>query len=272
MNLSTPALRRAAQYLRVSTGIQKYSIESQEVANAAYAAGHGIEIVRTYSDGGKSGVTLKKRTGLQQLLDDVCMGTADFEVILVYDVSRWGRFQNSDQAAFYDYTCLAKGVKVIYIAEGFSDDDSPLASLLKALKRGMAGEFSRELSVKVRAGLAHRASKGYALNGRPLLGIRRHVIRPDGTTRCVLGVNEKKAYLTDHLVNALGPLEEVELVRSIYRMYLREGATLRSVCRQLNAAGHRDIAGGSSASAPYRKSCGQNSIAGIRFGAGNAGR
>lgn len=43
-------LVRAAQYVRMSTDLQKYSTENQAEAIAAYAARRGIEIVRTYAD------------------------------------------------------------------------------------------------------------------------------------------------------------------------------------------------------------------------------
>src|SRR5689334_15572248 len=87
---------RAAQYVRMSTDYQRYSIENQAAVIAAYAQLHGLEIVRTYRDAGESGLKLKNRAGLIQLLDDVQSGWADFHHILVYDVSRWGRFQDTD--------------------------------------------------------------------------------------------------------------------------------------------------------------------------------
>jgi DNA invertase Pin-like site-specific DNA recombinase len=42
---------------------------------------------------------------LKRLIDDVQSGTTDFTTILVYDVSRWGRFQDADESAYYEYTC-----------------------------------------------------------------------------------------------------------------------------------------------------------------------
>src|SRR6266702_4014307 len=81
---------RAAQYVRMSTEHQKYSTENQAEAILQYAARRGIEIVRTYADEGKSGLRLDGRDALKQLIEDVQSGTADFTIILVYDVSRWG--------------------------------------------------------------------------------------------------------------------------------------------------------------------------------------
>src|ERR1700693_3786791 len=88
----------AAQYVRMSTEDQQYSIPNQQFAIQQYAAKHGYAVVSTYTDAGKSGVELKSRAGLKQLLQDVMSGEAQYKTILVYDVSRWGRFQDVDEA------------------------------------------------------------------------------------------------------------------------------------------------------------------------------
>ena len=63
-NLLVPA----AQYLRMSTEHQQYSLENQSTAIRKYAESHGSEVVVTYSDAAKSGLVLKRRVGLRQLL------------------------------------------------------------------------------------------------------------------------------------------------------------------------------------------------------------
>src|ERR1700678_1111060 len=83
----------AAQYLRKSTDHQRYSTENQSDTNLAYAAAHRMLVVRTYLDDGISGLTFHKRNALKQLILDVERGNVTFKVILVYDVSRWGRYQ-----------------------------------------------------------------------------------------------------------------------------------------------------------------------------------
>jgi len=144
-------LSPAAQYLRMSTDHQQYSILNQSAAIALYAAAHNLGIVRSFVDEGKSGTSIKRREGLQELLHVVESGGADFTQVLVYDVSRWGRFPDSDEAAYYEFLCKRAGIEVRYCAEQFENDNSVTSNLLKALKRTMAGEFSRELSVKVSA-------------------------------------------------------------------------------------------------------------------------
>lgn len=108
----TASLRRAAEYVRMSTEHQKYSSENLSDAIRAYAASHGMEIVRTYADAGKSGLRIEGREALQKLIRDVEEGRADFEVILVYDVSRWGRFQDADESAYYEYICKRANTRV----------------------------------------------------------------------------------------------------------------------------------------------------------------
>jgi DNA invertase Pin-like site-specific DNA recombinase len=83
-----PATIFAAQYLRMSTEHQRYSLTNQSATIAAYAAKGGLVVTRTYSDAGKSGLVLHRRNGLQTLLKDVVSGTAEYKAILVYDVSR----------------------------------------------------------------------------------------------------------------------------------------------------------------------------------------
>src|ERR1700752_2799358 len=143
---------RAAQYVRMSTNLQKYSIENQAAVIGVYAQAHDLSIVRTYRDEGESGLKLKNRAGLIQLLDDVQSGHADFHHILVYDVSRWGRFQDTDESAHYEYLCRRAGLKVAYCAEQFDNDGTMMSSIMKNIKRVMAAEYSRELSAKIFAG------------------------------------------------------------------------------------------------------------------------
>ncbi len=92
---------RAAQYVRMSTEHQQYSTDNQSDKIRDYAEKRGIEIVRTYADEGKSGLSIGGRAALQQLIADVEKEEADFSLLLVYDVSRWGRFQDADESAFY---------------------------------------------------------------------------------------------------------------------------------------------------------------------------
>lgn len=80
------SLIRAAAYVRMSTEHQQYSTNNQMDVIEEYAARRGMEIVRKYSDEGKSGLNIQGRDSLGLMISDVEGKKADFTCILVYDV------------------------------------------------------------------------------------------------------------------------------------------------------------------------------------------
>ena len=134
------SLTRAAQYVRMSTDHQRYSTENQGEAIAAYAARRSFQIVRSYADEGRSGLNIAGRDSFRRLIDDVQRGVADYEAVLVYDISRWGRFQDADESAYYEFICRERGIHVHYCAEQFDNDGSLPSNVMKSIKRVMAGE------------------------------------------------------------------------------------------------------------------------------------
>jgi DNA invertase Pin-like site-specific DNA recombinase len=230
---------RAAQYVRMSTEHQQYSTENQAEDIARYAELHGLEIVRTYADEGKSGLNLEGRVSLQQLITDVTEHRADFDVVLVYDISRWGRFQDADQSAYYEYICRNAGVKVQYCAEQFDNDGSIGSTIIKTVKRAMAGEYSRELSTKVFAGQCRLIGYGFRQGGAAGFGLRRVLVDETRQRKTELSRGEQKSIQTDRVVLELGPEAEVETVRRMYRMFTLQGLPERVIAAQLNSEGSR---------------------------------
>lgn len=227
----------AAEYVRMSTEHQRYSTQNQAEAIREYAAKRGYEIVRTYADEGRSGVTLERRWGLRALISDVTSGSAGYSVVLVYDVSRWGRFQDIDESAYYEYQCKRNGVNVEYCAEEFDNDGSFSSDVLKLIKRKMAGEYSRELSRKVFAGQCRLIELGFRQGGPVGLGLRRLLIDEAGRPKTVLATREHKCIFTDRIVLVPGPPEEVETIRRIYHRYVDGGRSPREISDELNAQG-----------------------------------
>jgi DNA invertase Pin-like site-specific DNA recombinase len=230
-------LIRAAQYVRMSTDHQKYSTENQSEAMQQYAARRGIEIVRTYADAGKSGLNLEGRDALKQLIEDVQTKKTDFSTILVYDISRWGRFQDADESAYYEYICKRAGISVQYCAEQFENDGSPVSTIVKGVKRAMAGEYSRELSVKVFTGQCRLIELGYRQGGPPGYGLRRSLIDQAGAAKGELTRGEHKSIQTDRVVLVPGPSEEIETVRWVYRSFVKQGKPEREIANILNERG-----------------------------------
>lgn len=229
----------AAQYVRMSTDHQRYSTENQREAIDKYAAQHGFEVVKTYADEGKSGLSLDGRDALKQLIQDVQSSEAGFRAILVYDISRWGRFQDADESAYYEYVCRRAGLRVLYCAEPFENDGSPMSVIMKSVKRAMAGEYSRELSNKVFMGQCRLIELGFRQGGSPGFGLRRMLLDECRTPKAQLQAGERKSLQTDRVILVPGPENEVALVREIYEQFVQRRASEREIAQSLNAANRR---------------------------------
>jgi DNA invertase Pin-like site-specific DNA recombinase len=221
----------------MSTEHQQYSTENQGQVIQDYAQARGMSIVRTYTDAGKSGLRIDGRDALKQLIHDVESGSSDFSVILVYDVSRWGRFQDADESAYYEYICRRAKIEVHYCAEQFENDGSPISTIVKGVKRAMAGEYSRELSAKVFIGQCRLIELGFRQGGSPGFGLRRMLCDVTGQRKGVLERGEQKSIQTDRVILVPGPQEEVEIVRWMYRMFVEERIVESKLARMLNERG-----------------------------------
>ncbi len=228
---------RAAAYVRMSTDLQQYSTENQLSAIMRFATARGFEVVRVYEDAGKSGLRLESREALQALMADVASKRAGYSAILVYDISRWGRFQDADESAYYEHLCSRAGIRVHYCAEQFENDGSMTSNVMKAMKRLMAGEYSRELSAKVFAGQCRLIEKGYRQGGMAGYGLRRRLIDEHGERKAELGHGQRKSLQTDRVILIPGPAEEVETVRRIYRLFVEDCLPEGAIAAILNREG-----------------------------------
>jgi DNA invertase Pin-like site-specific DNA recombinase len=162
-----------------------------------------------------------------------------FKTILVYDISRWGRFQDSDESAFYEYTCRRAGINVEYCAEQFENDGSPVSTIIKSVKRAMAGEYSRELSNKVFKGQCRLIQLGYRQGGPAGFGLRRMLVDQNGSPKGLLKRGEHKSLQTDRVILVPGPEDEVVYVRRIYELFTRGGMKEGQIAEWLNGQGVR---------------------------------
>ena len=229
--------RRAVAYLRMSTEHQEYSTRNQVAAIKRYAAEHDLEIVATYSDEAKSGLRLENRPGMRQMLDDAKREESGFDTILVYDITRWGRFQNPDQSASIEYACQEAKVEVHYCMEQFVNDGSPVSNIIKAVKRSMAAEHSRELSNKVFAGQCRLIERGFRQGGMAGYGLRRMRIDQNGEPQGILDRGQRKSLQTDRVILVPGPKKEVETVRWMYREFIDGGRLEGEIALRLNEKG-----------------------------------
>lgn len=231
------AMRQAAQYLRMSTDQQRYSLANQTELIRVYAERHGFTVVKSYEDAGRSGVTTARRDGLKRLLQDVVAGSQPYATILVVDVSRWGRYQNPDEGAHYEFLCHEAGVSVRYCAEAFDNDDSPTSAIVKSLKRVMAADYSRQLSDRCQAGVRRQALAGFAQGGKAPFGAVRRSFWPDGTPGLVLREGERCSRADQTVKWVRGPAADLKIVRRIFSLVISQGMGASEISRYLNAVG-----------------------------------
>ncbi|MEC5652903.1 recombinase family protein [Enterobacter bugandensis] len=226
---------RVAQYLRMSTDRQQYSLHNQSEYIKDYAEKNNMEIAYTYDDAGKSGVSIIGRHSLQQLLSDVEQKKIDIQAVLFYDVSRFGRFQNSDEAAYYSFLFERNGVDLIYCSEPIPTKDFPLeSSVILNIKRSSAAYHSRNLSEKVFIGQVNLIKLGYHQGGMAGYGLRRLLVDENGIAKEILGFRKRKSIQTDRVILIPGPKNEIKIVNSIYDLFIDDNMPEFIIAERLN--------------------------------------
>lgn len=228
---------RVAQYLRMSTDHQQFSIDNQALYLKKYAEDHNMEITETYDDEGKSGVSASGRNNFNRLIEDVVTGRVSIKAVLVYDVSRFGRWQDNDEAGHYSYLLKYHGVRVIYCAENLPDESPEIQMLTLPALRYAAGAFSRNLSVKVFAGHVNLVKRGYYQGGIPGYGLRRKLIDPNSKKTKILNKGERKSLQTDRVVLIPGPQKELKIIKKIFNMFIFDYYNEYMIANKLNEEG-----------------------------------
>ncbi|MDR1160154.1 MAG: recombinase family protein [Syntrophomonadaceae bacterium] len=209
-------VKRVALYTRVSTREQAqegFSLEAQERTLREYCTLKGWEIVRTYSDKGKSAKDIKRRSDMLRLLEDV--KKKEFDIVLVWKLTRATR----------SLTDLCKicevfekyGAGLVSSTEAFDTVTSTGRMILHIL--GVIAQFELEvISENVKLGLSERVMQGLPTMTYTL-----------GYDRCGedISINQKEA----------------KIVEFIYSYYL-ECQNISEVSRSCIAKGYRGKRGG----------------------------
>ena len=189
-----PKKRAVAYYRHSAQDRQENSVEIQQDQVRKFAANNGIVIIKEFADRGISGLSVEGRDSFNELIHGyVEGGKADFEYVLVLDVSRWGRFQEMDRAAYYMDVCLQHGKQVVFTTIGFPKENDLLHGLHLSIERYRAASYSRELSGKVWKGCAKIASNGFWAGGSAPYGLCRILLDEQRRPLQVLAPGEHKA-------------------------------------------------------------------------------
>ncbi|WP_233114873.1 recombinase family protein [Aggregatibacter actinomycetemcomitans] len=224
----------AVAYIRMSTEHQEFSPDIQRRFIQKYAKEQGLILTREYLDEGRSGLSAEKRPQFLSLINFVQSGNADFSHILVYDISRWGRFLNIDESAHYEQICSKMGIKVHYCAEPFKGNDIG-SQIFKAVKRWSAGEYCRELGEKVFNGQKNLIERGFRQGGPAGFGLRCLLLSADGSPKFELKTGDRKSLQSDRVILIAGPEFEQKIILQIYHDFIYRHKTERQIADSLNA-------------------------------------
>jgi len=229
---------RAVAYYRHSAEIgQENSVEIQQDNVRAFAAKHSLDIIKEFADRGKSGLNAEGRPAFNEMMDCV-RRRHDFCLILVLDVSRWGRFQDTDLSAHYDSLCTQHGKQVIYTNIGFTrDEDRLINQLRKNIDRYQSAEYSRTLSKKVFEGAAKVAEQGYRPGGPPPYGFHRMMLNENKEPDRILQPGQRKAIQNGRVILVPGDEGQVEAIQEIFVLFVEKGFDERQIAGCLNAKG-----------------------------------
>jgi site-specific DNA recombinase len=218
-------------YVRRSTKDQAQSLERQRHEIERYAKERGIEIARWFQDDGISGTEDTLRPGFQEMV--AAAERREFNVILVHEISRFGRF-DAFQSGSWLHRLKAARVKVEAIEGAIRDPYSVQGKLLLALEQDR--QESVKLSMRTLSGQRETASKGLRAGGKVPYGFARRVRRADATYATIPRVGRAKRDKSEVVELVLGDPAEVEAVRLMFG-WARDGIGYRTIAGMLTDRG-----------------------------------
>lgn len=229
----TPALA----YLRVSTerqaGEQVTSLSDQEKALAALAKKLGVSIVQAFRDEGASGATIEARPAFLELLAYCTAHPRPARAqgaVLVLNASRWGRFDDPDQAAALRFQLRQAGWIVRFAESDVEGDDTIARSVIRAVGDAQASEYRRNIIRNAQRGKRGASELGWWTSREPY-GYRRAVAYPPDRAR-VLAPGQRKA--PDEKVKLTPHAEEAAVVRWMFDEFGSGRRTLGALTDSLN--------------------------------------
>jgi DNA invertase Pin-like site-specific DNA recombinase len=240
IGVTESASKKAVAYYRHSAeDKQENSVAIQRQHAQAFAFKNGIEIIHEEADEGKSGL-LANRPAFERLFKNWIENTQApyFTYVLVYDVSRWGRFQDQDQAGYLVHLCKRNGKEVVYISRGFPDDSNPLISSLEtSIHRYMAAEYSRQLSDKVFYGCVKVSEQGYSAGGIAAYGMARQLLDVNKMPIRILNIGDHKQIANERVTFTPKNDQTTDAVKIIFSFFVEKWLTITRIATYLNDKG-----------------------------------
>ncbi len=238
LSISSPAKKKGIAYYRHSAeDKQENSVPIQRQHTQKLTGENNVELLHEEADEGKSGL-LAARPGFERLFKDWILNpdAPYFEYVFVYDVSRWGRFQDPDEAGYYEFLCKQKGKKVIYVSRGFPKEEQPqlISHLQTSIERYMAAEYSRQLSDKVFYGCVKVSEQGYSAGGTSCYGMTRLLLDANKKPIKALKRGEWKSLSNERVTFAPANDETTEAVKEMFVLLVKKWRSPKEIAEILN--------------------------------------
>lgn len=234
---SKKSYKKAIAYYRHSAeDKQENSVAIQRGHTEKFAFENNIIIIHEEADEGKSGL-LANRPAFRRLFTNWIENpdAPKFDYVLVYDVSRWGRFQDQDQAGYFVHLCKKKGIEVIYVSRGFPNSENQLISSLEtSIQRYMAAEYSRQLSDKVFHGCVKVSQQGFSAGGTAVYGMARQLLDVNREPIRILKAGEHKQIANERVSFTPKNDETTDAVKKIFKLFVDDKYLISDIVTFLN--------------------------------------
>lgn len=226
---------------------QENSVLIQSKDTEKLLAEQGVELIHTEADEGVSGVDAK-RPGFERLLNDWIMNpeAPKFKYVCVYDVSRWGRFQDKDEAGYWEFICRKYGKTLIYVSHGWpkgGEENDMVDGLRTSIERYAAAEFSRKLSRDVFKGCIEISGQGYSVGGLASYGLARLLLDEQRKPISRLERGQHKSISNQRVTLTPANDQTTETVKIIFESFIKKWLRPEEIAERLNIEGIPSAAG-----------------------------
>ena len=239
--------KKAVCYYRHSAeDKQENSVAIQREQAELFAAKHNIEIIHEEADEGVSGL-IANRPGFKRLFKDWVQNSNSphFDYVLFYDISRWGRFLDQDEGAYYAFICKQNGKTLVNVYRGFPQEGQEMmTSIVNSVDRAMAAEYSRVLSGKVWFGCIKVSQQGYSAGGTSCYGMARLLLDESKKPIGILKKGEHKLISNQRV--SFTPLgdETTQAVKDMFELLVHHWKTPNEIAEIMNDRGVFSAKGG----------------------------
>jgi DNA invertase Pin-like site-specific DNA recombinase len=222
-------MKQAIAYLRKSTDLQETSLEQQRENILLFAKEHSIEVIEFFAEEA-CGENVEGRPQFRSMID-CCKSQQGFQYVLVYDISRWGRFDNPKESVYWEVEVEKTGKRVVFISEGLKEE-SIGTSITNFVKSAEASEYLKNIRRQTVRGMIYNAKQGFWMGGRPPYEYDRAIVE-NGKITEVLPEGRQKSIKSQKIKLVINK-KQAKVIKTIFVMFAKQGLTVHSIATFLN--------------------------------------